>query len=208
MQIAPIKNERDLVVLFLLTFRDITALKQPIESEDSKGGKFRNRKQRTTATRPDNTYTFVRNTYDVHTAVPSVRAVPTTVEWGRNRRGSRDGRTVVAKCRSGQSMCARALANRLAVIKPDGIKLPTVLTSRPVANGRRHAGDGVTGTDSWTAVTLRSSSLLCGIDQNGHGTETRWRRAFPFADISHRRRVETYFPKSYFLSRATFGPWE
>jgi len=41
MQIAPIKNERDLVVLFLLTFRDITALKQPIESEDSKGGKSR-----------------------------------------------------------------------------------------------------------------------------------------------------------------------
>jgi potassium voltage-gated channel Eag-related subfamily H protein len=40
MQIAPIKNERDLVVLFLLTFRDITALKQPIESEDSKGGKM------------------------------------------------------------------------------------------------------------------------------------------------------------------------
>ncbi|XP_033608096.1 potassium voltage-gated channel protein eag isoform X2 [Cryptotermes secundus] len=38
LQIAPIKNERDLVVLFLLTFRDITALKQPIESDDSKGG--------------------------------------------------------------------------------------------------------------------------------------------------------------------------
>nr|CAD7257776.1 unnamed protein product [Timema shepardi] len=38
LQIAPIKNERDLVVLFLLTFRDITALKQPIESEDNKGG--------------------------------------------------------------------------------------------------------------------------------------------------------------------------
>ncbi|KAJ4426530.1 hypothetical protein ANN_27344 [Periplaneta americana] len=37
LQIAPIKNERDLVVLFLLTFRDITALKQPIESDDSKG---------------------------------------------------------------------------------------------------------------------------------------------------------------------------
>jgi len=40
LQIAPIKNERDLVVLFLLTFRDITALKQPIESDDSKGGNF------------------------------------------------------------------------------------------------------------------------------------------------------------------------
>jgi potassium voltage-gated channel Eag-related subfamily H protein len=40
LQIAPIKNERDLVVLFLLTFRDITALKQPIESDDSKGGTF------------------------------------------------------------------------------------------------------------------------------------------------------------------------
>ena len=39
LQIAPIKNERDLVVLFLLTFRDITALKQPIETEDTKGGK-------------------------------------------------------------------------------------------------------------------------------------------------------------------------
>ncbi|KAK6642218.1 hypothetical protein RUM44_013941 [Polyplax serrata] len=38
LQVAPIKNERDLVVLFLLTFRDITALKQPIETEDSKGG--------------------------------------------------------------------------------------------------------------------------------------------------------------------------
>lgn len=41
LQVAPIKNERDLVVLFLLTFRDITALKQPIESEDSKGGQCR-----------------------------------------------------------------------------------------------------------------------------------------------------------------------
>ncbi|XP_053997538.1 potassium voltage-gated channel protein eag isoform X10 [Hylaeus anthracinus] len=38
LQIAPIKNERDLVVLFLLTFRDITALKQPIEADDTKGG--------------------------------------------------------------------------------------------------------------------------------------------------------------------------
>lgn len=34
LQIAPIKNEKDVVVLFLLTFRDITALKQPIEEED------------------------------------------------------------------------------------------------------------------------------------------------------------------------------
>ena len=39
LQVAPIKNEKDVVVLFLLTFRDITALKQPIEEEDaSKGG--------------------------------------------------------------------------------------------------------------------------------------------------------------------------
>ncbi|XP_046143696.1 potassium voltage-gated channel protein eag isoform X2 [Osmia bicornis bicornis] len=38
LQIAPIKNERDLVVLFLLTFRDITALKQPIDTDDTKGG--------------------------------------------------------------------------------------------------------------------------------------------------------------------------
>jgi potassium voltage-gated channel Eag-related subfamily H protein len=35
LQIAPIKNEKDVVVLFLLTFRDITALKQPIEEEDA-----------------------------------------------------------------------------------------------------------------------------------------------------------------------------
>ena len=33
LQISPIKNERDIVVLFLCTFRDITALKQPIEDE-------------------------------------------------------------------------------------------------------------------------------------------------------------------------------
>ena len=35
LHISPIKNERDIVVLFLCTFRDITALKQPIE-DDSK----------------------------------------------------------------------------------------------------------------------------------------------------------------------------
>ncbi|XP_052749610.1 potassium voltage-gated channel protein eag [Galleria mellonella] len=36
--VAPIRNERELVVLFLLTFRDITALKQPIDADDPKGG--------------------------------------------------------------------------------------------------------------------------------------------------------------------------
>lgn len=38
LHIAPIKNEKDLVVLFLLTFRDITALKQPLEDDVSKAG--------------------------------------------------------------------------------------------------------------------------------------------------------------------------
>ncbi|CAF3405698.1 unnamed protein product [Rotaria sp. Silwood1] len=38
MQIAPITNERDAVVLYLCTFTDITALKQPIETEDTKSG--------------------------------------------------------------------------------------------------------------------------------------------------------------------------
>ncbi len=36
LHIAPIKNEKDAVVLFLCTFKDITALKQPIEDETSK----------------------------------------------------------------------------------------------------------------------------------------------------------------------------
>jgi potassium voltage-gated channel Eag-related subfamily H protein 5 len=40
MQIAPITNERDTVVLYLCTFTDITALKQPIETEDTKGFDF------------------------------------------------------------------------------------------------------------------------------------------------------------------------
>jgi hypothetical protein len=40
MQIAPITNERDTVVLYLCTFTDITALKQPIETEDTKGFLF------------------------------------------------------------------------------------------------------------------------------------------------------------------------
>ncbi|XP_074485888.1 potassium voltage-gated channel subfamily H member 1b [Sebastes fasciatus] len=40
-KIAPIRNEQDKVVLFLCTFSDITAFKQPIEDETSKGwGKF------------------------------------------------------------------------------------------------------------------------------------------------------------------------
>lgn len=37
-KIAPIRNEQDKVVLFLCTFSDITAFKQPIEDETSKGG--------------------------------------------------------------------------------------------------------------------------------------------------------------------------
>lgn len=36
LHIAPIKNEKNTVVLFLLTFRDITALKNPIEEDSSK----------------------------------------------------------------------------------------------------------------------------------------------------------------------------
>lgn len=38
LHVAPIKNEKDVVVLFLLTFRDITALKQPLEDDVSKAG--------------------------------------------------------------------------------------------------------------------------------------------------------------------------
>ncbi|XP_051508168.1 potassium voltage-gated channel subfamily H member 5-like [Myxocyprinus asiaticus] len=37
MQIAPIRNENDKVVLFLCTFKDITIFKQPIEDESTRG---------------------------------------------------------------------------------------------------------------------------------------------------------------------------
>lgn len=37
MQVAPIRNENDKVVLFLCTFKDITLFKQPIEDEATKG---------------------------------------------------------------------------------------------------------------------------------------------------------------------------
>ncbi|XP_010877197.1 potassium voltage-gated channel subfamily H member 5 isoform X1 [Esox lucius] len=37
MQVAPIRNENDKVVLFLCTFKDITVFKQPIEDETNKG---------------------------------------------------------------------------------------------------------------------------------------------------------------------------
>ncbi|XP_072239645.1 voltage-gated delayed rectifier potassium channel KCNH1-like [Leuresthes tenuis] len=41
LKIAPIRNEQDKVVLFLCSFSDITAFKQPIEDDSSKGwGKF------------------------------------------------------------------------------------------------------------------------------------------------------------------------
>ena len=36
-KIAPIRNEQEKVVLFLCTFSDITAFKQPIEDDSSKG---------------------------------------------------------------------------------------------------------------------------------------------------------------------------
>uniref|UniRef100_UPI003AAD1529 voltage-gated delayed rectifier potassium channel KCNH5-like n=1 Tax=Centroberyx gerrardi TaxID=166262 RepID=UPI003AAD1529 len=38
MQVAPIRNENDKVVLFLCTFKDITLFKQPIEDETTKDG--------------------------------------------------------------------------------------------------------------------------------------------------------------------------
>ncbi|KAK7504351.1 hypothetical protein BaRGS_00004655 [Batillaria attramentaria] len=37
LHIAPVKNEKDQVVLFLCTFKDITALKQPIDDDGGKG---------------------------------------------------------------------------------------------------------------------------------------------------------------------------
>lgn len=37
MHIAPIRNDKDQVVLLLCQFRDITALKQPLEDESAKG---------------------------------------------------------------------------------------------------------------------------------------------------------------------------
>ena len=37
MQVAPIRNENDKVVLYLCTFKDITLFKQPIEDESTKG---------------------------------------------------------------------------------------------------------------------------------------------------------------------------
>uniref|UniRef100_A0AAY4B8Y2 Potassium voltage-gated channel subfamily H member 5 n=1 Tax=Denticeps clupeoides TaxID=299321 RepID=A0AAY4B8Y2_9TELE len=37
MQVAPIRNENDKVVLFLCTFKDITVFKQPIEDESARG---------------------------------------------------------------------------------------------------------------------------------------------------------------------------
>ena len=40
MQVAPIRNENDKVVLFLCTFKDITLFKQPIEDETTKGEFF------------------------------------------------------------------------------------------------------------------------------------------------------------------------
>lgn len=36
MQVAPIRNENDKVVLFLCTFKDLTFVKQPIEYESTK----------------------------------------------------------------------------------------------------------------------------------------------------------------------------
>lgn len=37
MQVAPIRNENDKVVLFLCTFKDITVFKQPIEDDTTTG---------------------------------------------------------------------------------------------------------------------------------------------------------------------------
>ena len=40
MQVAPIRNENDKVVLFLCTFKDITVFKQPIEDDPTTGERY------------------------------------------------------------------------------------------------------------------------------------------------------------------------
>ncbi len=35
--VSPIKNEKDVVILFIITFRDISILKQPFEDDNGKG---------------------------------------------------------------------------------------------------------------------------------------------------------------------------
>ncbi|ESO12956.1 hypothetical protein HELRODRAFT_62998, partial [Helobdella robusta] len=40
LNIAPVRNEKEIIVLFVLTFKDITAWKQPIEDDVSKGFSF------------------------------------------------------------------------------------------------------------------------------------------------------------------------
>ncbi|MCJ8731014.1 hypothetical protein PDJAM_G00191140 [Pangasius djambal] len=55
MQIAPIRNENDKVVLFLCTFKDITVFKQPIEDESTRGwSKFTRLTRALTNTRSTN----------------------------------------------------------------------------------------------------------------------------------------------------------
>ncbi|XP_076167174.1 potassium voltage-gated channel protein ether a go-go isoform X2 [Ptiloglossa arizonensis] len=75
LQIAPIKNERDLVVLFLLTFRDITALKQPIEADDSKGGLFKFAKLARSVTR---SRSVLVSSFSSHLPAVKDSTIPTT----------------------------------------------------------------------------------------------------------------------------------
>ncbi|XP_014475987.1 PREDICTED: potassium voltage-gated channel protein eag isoform X2 [Dinoponera quadriceps] len=77
LQIAPIKNERDLVVLFLLTFRDITALKQPIETDDSKGGLSKFAKLARSVTR---SRSVLVSQFSSHLPALKDTAVPTTAK--------------------------------------------------------------------------------------------------------------------------------
>ncbi|KAL0114408.1 hypothetical protein PUN28_011573 [Cardiocondyla obscurior] len=77
LQIAPIKNERDLVVLFLLTFRDITALKQPIETDDTKGGLSKFAKLARSVTR---SRSVLVSQFSSHLPALKDTAVPTTTK--------------------------------------------------------------------------------------------------------------------------------
>ncbi|XP_048504938.1 potassium voltage-gated channel protein eag isoform X3 [Athalia rosae] len=77
LQIAPIKNERDLVVLFLLTFRDITALKQPIETDDAKGGLSKFAKLARSVTR---SRSVLVSQFSSHLPVLKDTALPTTAK--------------------------------------------------------------------------------------------------------------------------------
>ncbi|GFX39832.1 potassium voltage-gated channel protein eag [Trichonephila clavipes] len=138
LHIAPIKNEKDMVVLFLLTFRDITALKQPLEDDASKGlSKFARLARSVTRSR-----SVLVQQFSMHLPIKTENTKQSQIAHrpgsGHPRQSSRrEDRYIVRNARVQPTFSSAAIQAQVALSLEDPVSSRTI---------RRHMAEGHLGS--------------------------------------------------------------